>query len=83
MIGLVLSICISMSGGVEDCDSRQYVVDTFTGKNAIEDCMKAMEENPQTRPDRYLSCQHIDGRYLKRRSNETPREILSRLETDE
>jgi len=80
MIGLVLSICISLGNGAEDCDSRQYVIDTY---RTVEACMAAMDENVQTRPDRYLSCQHVDTRYLKRRTPLTASEYLRQLEEAE
>ena len=62
MFALILSVCLVSASGAEDCDSLRYVVDTSP---VIEDCIREMDANPQTMPDRFLSCEWIDGQYLK------------------
>lgn len=78
-IGLVLTICTALSNGAEDCDSQRYVLDAFTGKDAVTDCVAEMDKRPQRRDDRYLSCEDIDPRWLSVRAQDGNPSIDSQL----
>lgn len=82
MIGLVLSVCISMADGSDDCDSLRYVVETYPRQEltqAIDDCTADMVANQQEQGDRYLSCQFVDPRYMQKRKSESVKDALTRI----
>lgn len=68
IIGLVLTICTVLSGGLEDCDSQNYVLETYPGATtpALQACTDEMLANRQTRDDRYLSCQWVDEALIQK-----------------
>lgn len=64
-IGLILTICTALAGGGEDCDSQRYILDAYSGKHAVTDCVTEMDKRPQRREDRYLSCEDVEDRWLQ------------------
>lgn len=81
IIGLVLTICTVLAGGVDDCDSQNYVLETYPGATtpAIQACTDEMLSNRQRRDDRYLSCQWVDETRLQKSPHGTDLTVKQQL----
>lgn len=66
-IGLIFTICTVMAGGVDECDNS-YVLDAFSGVNAVQECLATMDSVRSRYDDRYLSCGKVDTRHLINRA---------------
>lgn len=77
-IGLILSVCMPLVSGGDDCDS--YIVDVY---DSVIPCLVEMEKNRQVLDDRYLSCAAVDPTLLiDKRDNRTAAQIIADLNAE-
>lgn len=77
-IGLILSVCMPLVSGGDDCDS--YIVDVY---DSVIPCLVEMEKNRQVLDDRYLSCAAVDHTLLiDKRDNRTAAQIIADLNAE-
>lgn len=77
-IGLILSVCMPLVSGGDDCDS--YIVDVY---DSVIPCVVEMEKNPQKLDDRYLSCAAVDHTVLiDTRDHRTAAQIIADLNAE-
>lgn len=77
-IGLILSVCMPLLSGGDDC--QDYIVDVY---DAVIPCVAEMEKNAQTLDDRYLSCGAVDHTVLiDTRDHRTAAQIIADLNAE-
>lgn len=77
-IGLILSVCMPLVSGGDDCDS--YIVDVY---DSVIPCVVEMEKNRQALDDRYLSCASVDHTVLvDTRDRRTAAQIIADLNAE-
>lgn len=77
-IALILSVCMPLISGGDDCDD--YIVDVY---DAVIPCVVEMEKNRQQLDDRYLSCAAVDHTVLiDTRDHRTAAQIIADLNAE-
>ena len=77
-IGLILSVCMPLVSGGDDCSD--YIVDVY---DSVIPCLVEMEKNRQVLDDRYLSCASVDHTVLvDTRDNRTAAQIIADLNAE-
>jgi len=77
-IALVLSVCMPLISGGDDCSD--YIVDVY---DSVIPCTIEMDRNRQALDDRYLSCQSVNHTLLvDTRDNRTAAQIIADLNAE-